>query len=90
VHEIAQQTAPQSRILYVDNDPVVPAHAWALLTSSPEGRTGHVRADLRDPAEILDAPQAREVLDFTRPVALMLVAVLHFLCATRRTVVSPA
>lgn len=52
---------------YVDNDPVVLAHAWALLTSSPEGRTGYIRADLRDPAEILDAPQAREVLDFTRP-----------------------
>jgi len=79
VHEVAQQVAPESRIVYVDNDPLVLAHARALLTSTPEGRTAYIQADLRDPAGILAAPAAREVLDFTQPVALMLVAVLHFI-----------
>jgi hypothetical protein len=79
VHEVAQQVAPQARIVYVDNDPLVLAHARALLTSSPQGRTAYIQADLRDPAAILDSPVTREVLDFTRPVALMLVAILHFI-----------
>jgi SAM-dependent methyltransferase len=78
VHEIAQGVAPESRIVYVDNDPMVLAHARALLTSSPEGRTAYIDADLRDPAAILAAPATRDVLDFGQPVALMLVAVLHF------------
>ena len=55
------------------------AHARALLTSSPEGRTAYIHADLRDPAGILADPVTREVIDFTRPVALMLVAILHFI-----------
>ncbi|MEG8279972.1 SAM-dependent methyltransferase [Streptomyces sp. AHA2] len=76
VHQIAQRTAPESRVVYVDNDPVVLAHARALLTSGPEGRTDYVDADLRDPGRILE--QAAETLDFDRPVALCLVAVLHF------------
>ena len=79
VHEVAQRVAPDSRIVYVDNDPLVLAHARALLTSSPEGRTAYIPADLRDPAAILADPVTREVLDFSRPVALMLVAILHFI-----------
>ncbi len=78
VHEVAQAVAPDSRVVYVDNDPLVLAHARALLTSSPEGRTAYISADLRNPGEILSSPVVRSVLDFTQPVALMLVAVLHF------------
>ena len=65
--------------MYVDNDPLVLAHARALLTSSPEGRTAYIQADLRDPAAILSDPAARAILDFSQPIALMLVAVLHFI-----------
>ena len=79
VHEVAQRVAPSSRVVYVDNDPLVLAHARALLTSAPEGRTAYVRADLRSPASILSSPVVREVLDFGQPIALMLIAVLHFL-----------
>jgi len=76
-HEAAQRLAPDSRIVYADNDPIVLAHARALLTSSPEGKTAYLDADLRDPAKILT--QAAETLDFSRPVAVLLVAVLHFI-----------
>ncbi|MEU0384568.1 SAM-dependent methyltransferase [Streptomyces chartreusis] len=76
VHQIAQRSAPDARVVYVDNDPVVLAHARALLTSGPEGRTDYIDADLRDPAHILE--QAAKTLDFDRPVALCLVAILHF------------
>lgn len=76
-HEVAQRLAPDSRIVYVDNDPAVLAHARALLTSSPEGKTAYLDADLRDPAKIL--AQAAETLDFSRPVAVLLIAVLHFI-----------
>jgi SAM-dependent methyltransferase len=78
VHEIAQALAPESHVVYVDNDPLVLAHARALLTSSPQGRTAYIRADLRDPESILSAPVTREVLDFGQPVALVLAAILHF------------
>jgi S-adenosyl methyltransferase len=78
-HEVAQAVAPQSRIVYVDNDPLVLVHARALLTSAPEGRTAYIEADLRDPAQILNAPEVLDTLDLTQPVALLLVAVLHFL-----------
>jgi hypothetical protein len=78
-HEVAQAIAPDSRILYVDNDPLVLVHARALLTSSPEGKTGYLDADLRDPERILAHPLLGETLDLSRPVALMLVAVLHFI-----------
>jgi hypothetical protein len=74
-HEVAQRIAPESRIVYVDNDPVVLVHARALLTSSPEGATAYIQADLRDPDTILKAAAA--TLDFTRPVAVMLLAILH-------------
>jgi hypothetical protein len=78
VHEVAQSVAPSARVVYADNDPLVLAHARALLSSSPEGRTAYIQADLRDPESILSDPAVREVLDFTEPIALMLVAVLHF------------
>jgi len=79
VHEVAQAIAPSARVVYVDNDPLVLAHARALLTSSAEGRTAYIHADLRSPAEILSSPVVREVLDFSQPIALMLVGILHFL-----------
>jgi hypothetical protein len=79
VHEIAQRAAPSCRVVYVDNDPLVLAHARALLTSSPEGRTAYVHADLRDPQGILANPATREVLDFSQPAGLILVGILHFL-----------
>jgi S-adenosyl methyltransferase len=78
VHEVAQSVAPDSKVVYVDNDPIVMAHARALLTSHPSGRTAYVQADLHDPAAILRHPSVRETIDFAEPVALMLVAVLHF------------
>jgi hypothetical protein len=78
-HEVAQRIAPDSRILYADNDPLVLAHARALLTSAPEGRTAYMQADLREPEKILANPLLEEVLDLSKPVALMLVAILHFI-----------
>ncbi|MEV4510605.1 SAM-dependent methyltransferase [Dactylosporangium sp. NPDC049525] len=78
-HEVAQSIAPTARVVYVDNDPMVMVHARALLTSAPEGATAYLEADLRDPARILAHPDLRATLDFTRPIGLMLVAVLHFI-----------
>lgn len=78
VHEVAQAIAPSCKVVYVDNDPMVLAHARALLVGSPEGRTAYIHADLRDPAAILSSPVTREILDFSQPIALTLVAVLHF------------
>jgi len=77
-HEVAQRITPHARIVYVDNDPIVLAHARALLTSSPRGATAYIDADLREPSKILEAPQLRATLDLRRPVALVLLAVLHF------------
>ena len=79
VHEVAQSVAPQCRVVYVDNDPIVLAHARSLLTSAPEGRTAYVDADLRQPQRILADPALARTLDLTQPVALMLVAILHFI-----------
>ena len=76
-HEVAQATAPDSRIVYVDNDPLVLAHARALLTSSREGATAYLDADLRDTEKILI--QAADTLDFSQPVAIMLIAILHYI-----------
>ncbi|MFG1804888.1 SAM-dependent methyltransferase [Streptomyces sp. NPDC049040] len=76
LHQIAQQAAPDSRVVYVDNDPIVLRHAEALLDSTPEGATDYVEADVRDPARIME--QAGQTLDFSRPVALSAVALLHF------------
>jgi SAM-dependent methyltransferase len=74
-HEIAQAIAPESRVVYVDYDPIVLAHARALLTSNEAGATEYIDADLRDTGTIL--AQAAELLDFTRPVAVTLIAILH-------------
>jgi hypothetical protein len=74
-HEVAQRTAPEARVVYVDKDPIVLAHARALLTSSPEGATEYVDADLRNTGEILE--QAAAVLDFGKPMAIILMGVLH-------------
>ncbi|MGF7237162.1 MAG: SAM-dependent methyltransferase [Frankia sp.] len=79
LHEVAQSIAPRTRVVYADNDPIVLIHARALMASSPEGRTAYLDADLRDPDRILDAPELRDTLDFTQPVALSLVAILHFI-----------
>jgi S-adenosyl methyltransferase len=76
VHAVAHQTAPGSRIVYVDNDPLVLAHAHSLLRHTPEGSTAYIAADLREPDDILK--QAAATLDFTRPMAIMLIAILHF------------
>ena len=73
-HEIAQRIAPECRIVYVDNDPLVLVHARALLTSTPEGATSYVHADVRDTDRVLAA--AKEVLDFTRPVGLILSGIM--------------
>jgi S-adenosyl methyltransferase len=79
VHQVAQAYEPSSRVVYVDNDSLVLAHARALLTSAAAGRTAYIDADLRKPEAILSNPVTREVLDFGQPVALMLVAILHFI-----------
>jgi hypothetical protein len=79
VHEVAQRVAPDSRVVYVDNDPLVLVHARALLTSHPAGRTAYIHADLREPETILADPVVRDTLDFSQPIALMLVAILHFI-----------
>ena len=76
-HQVAQAVAPETKVVYVDNDPLVLVHARALLVGSPAGRTEYVEADLNDPAEILRA--AGRTLDFTEPVALTLLGILHFL-----------
>ena len=76
-HEVAQAALPESRVVYVDNDPLVLAHARALLTSGPLGATAYLDADLRDTDVILE--QAARTLDFTRPVAVVLLAMLHYI-----------
>jgi hypothetical protein len=74
-HEVAQYLAPESRVVYVDNDPFVLSHARALLASRPEGTTEYIEADLRDPQRIVDT--AARLLDFERPVAVMLMTILQ-------------
>ncbi|WP_263101844.1 SAM-dependent methyltransferase [Kitasatospora sp. DSM 101779] len=76
--EVAHRFAPDARVVYVDNDPIVLSHARALLAHHPAGHTTVLHADLRDPAAILADPGLQQALDLSRPVALMLVAVLHF------------
>jgi len=76
-HEVAQQVAPQCRVVYVDNDPIVLAHARALLTSMPEGATAYVDSDLRDTDAVLQG--AAQTLDFSQPVAVMLLMILQYI-----------
>ncbi|MEU5098458.1 SAM-dependent methyltransferase [Streptomyces sp. NPDC020996] len=77
LHQVAQAAAPEARVVYADNDPIVLRHAQALLQSTPEGSTDYIHADVRDPGTILRL--AGESLDFDRPVALSLVALTHYL-----------
>jgi hypothetical protein len=78
-HEIAQSLAPDSNVVYVDNDPIVMSHARALLTGAGPGCTEYIEADLRDWQEILADPRLTTTIDLSRPVGLLLVAILHFL-----------
>jgi O-methyltransferase involved in polyketide biosynthesis len=75
-HQVAQRVAPDSRIVYVDNDPMVLVHARALLTSHPDGRTDYIDADLRKPEKIVEG--AQQTLDFDQPVAVMMLGILNF------------
>jgi hypothetical protein len=79
VHEVAQAVEPQARIVYVDNDPIVLTQARALLTTGPQGRTAYIDADLRDIDAILGSPDLQRTLDLSRPVGLLLIAVMHFI-----------
>ena len=90
VHEAAQQAAPECRVVYVDNDPIVLAHARALLASSDEGATAYLDADLRDPEPILRT--AAQTLDFSQPVGVILVGVLHLISDDEKpeAIIAPA
>ncbi|MER7580645.1 SAM-dependent methyltransferase [Kitasatospora sp. NPDC097691] len=79
LHEIVQSVDPSSRVVYVDNDPIVLAHSRALLTSTPEGRTAYVQGDLREPEKFLADPAVAGTLDLNQPVALTLINIVHFL-----------
>jgi hypothetical protein len=78
-HEVAQAVHPSSRIVYVDNDPIVMVHARALLKSHPEGRTAYIEADLREPDSILNHPDLRRTIDLSLPVGLVIVGTLMFI-----------
>jgi SAM-dependent methyltransferase len=81
-HQLARQVRPDARVVYADHDPVVIAYARALLAGGPPGQPppgAAVLADLRDPEKLLDAPEVRDVIDFSRPAAVLLIAVLHFI-----------
>jgi len=80
VHQVAQAEAPEARVVYVDKDPIVLAHAHRLLRSAPQGATSYIYGNLAEPGPILDA--ARQTLDFDQPVALMLFGILHFFSDT--------
>ena len=77
LHEVAQDIVPETRVVYADNDPIVLSHARALLTSSPQGATAYIDADLRDPGTILK--EAARTLDFARPIAVVLVGILFLI-----------
>ncbi|WP_232660565.1 SAM-dependent methyltransferase [Pseudonocardia sp. TRM90224] len=79
LHEIVQGITPQARVLYVDNDPIVLAHAAALLVSDPRGRTEFLRGDARDPASIVASAPARALFDFAQPLSVSVIGLLHFL-----------
>lgn len=78
LHNVAQAVDPTARVLYVDNDPIVVAHAHALLRGTAEGRTAYLEADVRDPESILSSSVFRETIDLNEPVAISLCALLHF------------
>jgi hypothetical protein len=77
VHEVAQAIAPGSRVVYVDNDPVAVAHSTSLLEDVPDATV--VNADIRKPADVLNSPQVRELIDFDQPVAVLMITIMHFI-----------
>ncbi|MFC5267437.1 SAM-dependent methyltransferase [Kribbella qitaiheensis] len=79
LHEVVQEVAPEARVVYADNDPIVLSHSRALLTSGPEGKTAYLEADVTDPRSIMESDEVRETLDLSKPVALSLVGVFHYL-----------
>ncbi|MCW5251347.1 MULTISPECIES: SAM-dependent methyltransferase [unclassified Streptomyces] len=79
LHEVVQEVAPESHVVYVDNDPIVLAHARALLHSSPEGATVYVEADMHDPDAVLNSREFHELIDLNRPVGLMVIGIMHFI-----------
>ncbi|MBP0456331.1 SAM-dependent methyltransferase [Streptomyces montanisoli] len=87
LHEVAQGVAPESRVVYVDNDPIVLAHSRALHTSDPAGATAYIDADVTDPDTVLASPLLRETIDLDRPVGLSMCALLHWLPGDPYTVV---
>jgi SAM-dependent methyltransferase len=79
LHEVVQEARPTARVVYVDNDPIVLAHARALLVGDPRGRTSFIKGDVREPERILADPQVLDTLDLTAPTALTIIAVVHFI-----------
>ncbi|KOG85891.1 SAM-dependent methyltransferase [Streptomyces varsoviensis] len=79
LHQVAQEVAPDAKIVYADNDPIVLIHAQALLRSTPEGRTEYIHADVREPESILKAAQLHATLDMDQPIAMSLNALMHFI-----------
>lgn len=78
-HEVAQKIAPDARVAYIDNDPIVLAHARVLMADQDHGRTVFIHADAREPGKLLADPELTEVIDFTQPVAVLLIGILHFM-----------
>ncbi|XVV01004.1 SAM-dependent methyltransferase [Actinosynnema sp. CA-248983] len=83
-HQVARRAVPDARVVYVDNDPIVAVHGQALLSDEDRKRTRIITADLREPLAILDHPETKEVIDFAKPVAVLLIAVFHFVKDSER------
>jgi hypothetical protein len=79
LHEIVQSADPTARVVYTDNDPLVLAHARALMLGTAQGRTAYIAADMRDPQSIVTAPEFLRTLDLKQPVGLLLIAIVHFI-----------
>jgi trans-aconitate methyltransferase len=78
LHEVVQRAAPEARVVYVDNDPIVLTHARALLAGTPQGRISYIDADMREPGTLFEAPELRETLDLSEPVGVTVIAMLQF------------
>src|SRR3569833_469176 len=78
-HDVVQEIAPESRVVYVDNDPIVLVHARALMDSTPQGRTVYIQADMREPEKIFSAPELINTFDLSQPIGLTLIAMVHFI-----------
>jgi hypothetical protein len=79
LHEIVQEIDPTAAVVYTDNDPLVLAHARALMLGTEQGRTAYIESDMRDPQTIISSPQFQQVLDLDQPVGLLLIAIVHFI-----------